>query len=95
MIEVSCDPLTVAGFLYLLTIWLTPRAERITFQSNNNTNSANVGCSRHVIPHVIPLVYTGHFNHNTNKDNQRYIPTSVYATFPQRSTVGPEVLFPK
>ena len=40
--------------------------------------------------HVIPLVYTGHFNHNTNKDNQRYITTSVYATFPQHSTVGPE-----
>ena len=49
MIEVSCDPLTVAGFLYLLTIWLAPRAERITFQSNKNTNSAIVGCSRHVI----------------------------------------------
>lgn len=49
MIEVSCDPLTVAGFLNLLTIWLAPRAERITFQSNKNTNSAIVGCSRHVI----------------------------------------------
>ena len=49
MIEVSCDPLTVAGFLYLLTIWLAPRAERITFQSNKNTNSAIVGCSRHII----------------------------------------------
>ena len=89
MIEVSCDPLTVAGFLNLLTIWLAPRAEHITFQSNKNTNSAIVGCSRHVI-HTMSchLFIRGHFNQYTNKDNQRYIPTSVYATFSQRSTVG-------
>lgn len=93
MIEVSCDPLTVAGFLYLLTIWLAPRAERITFQSNKNTNSAIVGCSRHVI-HTMSCHL---FIRGTSTSTQIRIikdtfPSSVYATFPQRSTVGSEVV---